>query len=135
MRPVLLDASVIVAALDRREARHEACRDALQSLPRPFLSCEPVIAECAFLLARSPVALDALLENVARGAFSLPFQLNRSIAGVRTILHAFRDLPASLADACLVQMADEFDTGEILTLDEHFRIYRWRGRRPFHVWP
>jgi len=36
-----------------------------------------------------------------------------------------------LADACLVQMADELGTGEILTLDSDFEIYRWRRNRKF----
>ena len=35
------------------------------------------------------------------------------------------------ADACLVQMADELDTGRILTLDHDFVIYRWRRSRAF----
>jgi predicted nucleic acid-binding protein len=39
----------------------------------------------------------------------------------------------SLADACLVHLADEIGSGEILTLDGDFRIYRWRKRRAFDL--
>jgi hypothetical protein len=35
------------------------------------------------------------------------------------------------ADACLVDMANVYDTGRILTLDSDFRIYRWARKRPF----
>jgi predicted nucleic acid-binding protein len=35
------------------------------------------------------------------------------------------------ADACLVHMADELDTGRILTFDDDFAVYRWRRARVF----
>jgi predicted nucleic acid-binding protein len=30
-------------------------------------------------------------------------------------------------------MADELNTGDILTLDSDFRHYRWRKTRPFRI--
>jgi predicted nucleic acid-binding protein len=38
-----------------------------------------------------------------------------------------------LADACLVDLADQIDTGRILTLDRDFEFYRWRSRRKFDL--
>lgn len=38
-----------------------------------------------------------------------------------------------LADACLVDMADQIGTGRILTLDRDFQIYRWPSRRKFEL--
>jgi predicted nucleic acid-binding protein len=38
-----------------------------------------------------------------------------------------------LADACLIQMANEFETGTILTLDEDFRVYRWGPNKPLEL--
>jgi len=43
----------------------------------------------------------------------------------------YADLPMDLADACLVQIANELGTGEILTLDGDFEVYRWRRNRRF----
>jgi len=40
---------------------------------------------------------------------------------------------ADFADACLIQMADELDRGDILTLDSDFAHYRWRRTRPFRM--
>ena len=37
------------------------------------------------------------------------------------------------ADACLVVMAGELDTGDILTLDSDFIHYRWRRNRRFNL--
>jgi uncharacterized protein len=43
------------------------------------------------------------------------------------------DLPVDFADACLVQLADELNTGNILTLDRDFEFYRSRRIRPFRL--
>jgi predicted nucleic acid-binding protein len=48
------------------------------------------------------------------------------------------DTPADVADACLIQMADELNTGDILTLDSDFKDsdfehYRWRQKKSFNL--
>jgi len=45
----------------------------------------------------------------------------------------YSDTPCDFADACLIAMASEFDTGDILTLDSDFRHYRWRRNRRFNL--
>jgi predicted nucleic acid-binding protein len=35
----------------------------------------------------------------------------------------------SLADACLVRMAERYPSGVVMTLDRDFRIYRKNGRQ------
>ena len=52
---------------------------------------------------------------------------------MRTILRKYRDLAPDFADACLIQLANELNTGDILTLDRDFELYRWRRNRPFHL--
>jgi len=52
---------------------------------------------------------------------------------VEKLLRKYRDVPMALADACLVALADQMDTGQILTLDRDFEIYRWRSRRKFDL--
>ncbi len=39
-------------------------------------------------------------------------------------LVAFLLVPMSLADACLVRMAEQYSEGLLLTLDSDFKIYR-----------
>ena len=74
-----------------------------------------------------------VLENVERGVFQVRFQLLRPAAVVRRILRKNRDLSADFADACLIHLADELNTGDILTLDRDFEPYRWLRTRPFHL--
>jgi predicted nucleic acid-binding protein len=47
-------------------------------------------------------------------------------------MRKYRDLPTDFADACLIHLADELNTENILTLDGDFELYRWRRNRPFH---
>jgi predicted nucleic acid-binding protein len=41
----------------------------------------------------------------------------------------YSDLPMSLADACLVRMAEVNAGSSVFTLDGHFNVYRKHGRR------
>jgi len=133
VKPTLLDSGVIVGLLDRSETYHNRCVSALEELDGPLVTCEAVIAESCYLLRRLPGAAETVLDNVERGIFQIPFQLSRSAAAVRAVMRKYRDFPVDFADACLVQLADELNTGDILTLDRDFESYRWRRTRPFRL--
>ena len=133
MRPVLLDTGVIVALFDRSERYHARCVHALESLEQPLVTCEAVIAESCYLLRTIQGAAETVLANVEQGIFQIPLQLANAASDIRTILRKYRDVPADLADACLIHLADVLNTGEILTLDSDFSRYRWRRNRPFEM--
>jgi len=133
VKPTLLDSGVIVGLLDRSEVHHARCASALQELDGPLVTCEAVIAESCYLLRALPGAPETVIENVERGIFQIPFQLSRSAHPVRQVLRKYLDRPMDFADACLVQLADELNTGDILTLDRDFELYRWRRTRPFRM--
>jgi len=133
VKPVLLDTGVIVGLLDRSEKRHQACADAVQELEAPLITCEAVIAESCFLLRNLAGAPEAVIENVSAGIFQIAFQLSREAAGVKHVLRKYRDRKIDLADACLIRLADEFGTGDILTLDGDFEIYRWGKNKAFRM--
>lgn len=46
------------------------------------------------------------------------------------LMDRYANVPMSLADACLVRMAEIHPNSRILTLDGDFRIYRKEGRTP-----
>lgn len=135
MRPVLLDTSVIVALLDRSELSHAACVDVVSNLEAPLITCEAVISESCYLLRRLTGATEAVIDNVTAGIFQIPFQLSRGSAEVKGILKKYRDQETDFADACLVRMAEEFGTGDVLTLDKDFTLYRWGRNKPFRLLP
>jgi uncharacterized protein len=133
LRAVLLDTGCIVALLDRSERHHRACVEAVRNVSDHLVTCEAVIAESCYLLRQQRGANDAILENVERGVFQLPFRLEGSSAGVRGLMKRYARVPMDLADACLVELADMLETGRILTLDGDFRVYRWRRTRVFDL--
>jgi uncharacterized protein len=135
MKPVLLDTGFIVALLDRSENFHKACARTVREVEAPLVTCEAVITESCYLLRNLSGASEAVVENMAAGIFQVPFQLSRDTAGVKQVLRKYKDRKIDLADACLIRLADQVGTGDILTLDQNFTIYRWGRNKPFRVLP
>ena len=119
--------------LDRSEQHHRECVDAVSALEAPLITCEAVIAESCYLLREIRGASAAILGNVDRGIFQIPYRLTGNASGVLKLMRKYADTPMDFADACLVDMASEYQTGRILTLDADFRIYRWGRNRPFEL--
>ena len=135
MKPVLLDTGVIVALLDRSEKFHKACAQTVREVEAPLVTCEAVITESCYLLRNLSGASEAVIANITAGIFQVPFQLSQETAGVKQALRKYRDRKIDLADACLIRLADQFGTADILTLDRDFAIYRWGKNKPFRVLP
>ena len=135
MKPILVDASVIVASLVKTEKHHQVCAEAIRQAEGALLTCDAVIVESCHLLRHIDGAAEVILANVTAGLLQIPFQLSRDSDPVRSIMKKYRDLRIDLADACLIRMAEEFETGDILTLDRDFVIYRWGKNKAFHVMP
>ena len=103
------------------------------SLPPPLITWEAVIAESCYLLRHLHGAKQAILADVRKGVYQIPHVLATRAAEVATLLTKYADVPMSLADACLVDLATQTGSGRILTLDGDFRIYRWGKNRPFEL--
>ncbi len=131
MIPVLVDTGVIVSAFDRRQLYHKQCKRAIDAIVGPLVTCESVISESIHLLRRVSGAAEAILDNVSAGAFEVPFRLDQSTPAILSIFRKYRDRQVDLADACLIHLANELKTGDILTLDNDFAVYRWGANRPF----
>ena len=129
----IVDAGPLVAFLDRREKHNVWVAEQIHRLAAPILVCEPVIAETAFMLARNSVAHDALFALLETGTLKIGFHLDDHVSEVRALLRKYCDLPMSLADACLVRMAEIYEKHAIFTLDSHFTIYRKYGKEPLKL--
>lgn len=105
----------------------------MSALEAPIITCEAVIAESCYLLRDVRNAAAAVLENVDRSIFQIPYRLTGNASGVLNLMRKYADAPMDFADACLVDMASDYQTGRILTLDRDFRIYRWGRNRPFDL--
>jgi uncharacterized protein len=125
---VIADAGPLVALLNRRERHHEWCHEQFKRLRPPLVTCEAVVSEACFLLRSIAGGVDALVQLLARGVVTTPFCLADELSPVARLLARYRSTPMSLADACLVRMAERYANGTVFTLDRHFRIYRKNGR-------
>lgn len=133
MNPVLVDTSYLVALYDTSDYDHTRCLRAYESLHQSQVTCEAVITESIYMLRFASGAAEALLASVECGALEISFKLTETAGVISSIMHKYRDIPADFADACLIHMANDLDTGDILTLDSDFKHYRWRRNRTFHM--
>jgi predicted nucleic acid-binding protein len=126
----IVDTGPLVAFFDRAERHHRWVADRIEELEAPLLMCEPVLTETMYLLARYANAQDALLELLQNGALSLAFAIEEHVDSLRKLLQTYADAPMSIADACVVRMAELHERHSVLTLDSDFSIYRKHGRTP-----
>lgn len=126
---LLVDAGPLVALLSERDRYHQWAKQAFARAAPPTRTCEAVLSEAWYLLRLTRRGQTALLEFVERGLVSIDFALSSELAAVRRLVTRYRDRPISLADACLVRMAELYDEAAVLTLDSDFTIYRKNGRQ------
>lgn len=127
---VLVDTGPLVAFLREAEADHEWAAEKFAELPVPFLTCEPVLAETFFLVSRQPDGPRRFFELLGSGLLEVEFSVIAERDALWKLMHKYRDLPMSLADACLVRLAELNPGASVFTLDNHFRVYRKNGRQP-----
>ena len=121
---VILDTGPLVAALKKRDAYHQWVREQLSDIACPMLTCESVISETLFLLKDTPNSLEQLIGLVNKGILEVQFNLGGEFEHVAYLLAKYQSVPMSLADACLVRMAERFPNHKLLTFDSDFQVYR-----------
>ena len=123
----LLDTGPIVAYLYSRDAYHDWAVEAFSEVQPPVITCEAVLTEACFLIERNRWPATRVLEYALESEIRIGLQLEREMRAIRALMHRYANVPMSLADACLVRLAEITDL-PICTLDHDFAIYR-AGRR------
>ena len=98
----IVDTGPLVAFFDRSERYHRWTADRINELDAPLLVCEPVPTETIYLLARYSMAQDALFNLLRNGALLVAFGREERVGILHGLLKKYRDIPMSLADACIV---------------------------------
>lgn len=130
MAAAIVDTGPLVAFLDRSERHHDWVAGRIEELDGPLLLCEPVLTEAMYLLMCYPGAQDLLLGLLQNGALLIAFRVEEHVQVLRRLQRKYRDVPMSLADACIVRMAELYDRHLVLTLDSDFSVYRKNGKTP-----
>lgn len=110
------------------EHQHQWAVETLQNAQPPILTCEPVLTEACFVIIRNRLPPARVLEAVELGQLEIGLHLEKEAAAIRALMQRYANVPMSLADACLVRLA-EITELPICTLDSDFEIYRAHGRR------
>ena len=131
-----MDTGPLVAALSRKDEYHVACVNALRDMTGPLLSCWPVITEAAWLLRKSPRAIQQRLRSIDGSFLELLPLSGTEAQKIAAFMKRYEDIQPQLADAALVYLAGREKIETIFTLDQRdFSIYRSGRRSTFRFVP
>lgn len=133
MPSALLDTGPLVAFVNRHDRYHDWAKRAWNQIESPLLTCEAVIIEACFLLRTIHLGHETVLSMVTDEIIQIPFQMTEEVARIKELMTRYQSVPMSLADACLVRMAEKYPNCPVLTLDSDFAIYRKHRNRSIAV--
>ena len=121
----IADTGFLVALGNRNDRYHAWARELAGRVTEPLLTCDAVLAETAFHLGSSALALAFVNEGLVRPALLLGDHLVR----LTELAQRYSDRQPDLADLCLIRLSELNPRYPVITTDlNDFRIYR-RGRR------
>ncbi|GMU83584.1 MAG: hypothetical protein AMXMBFR47_34540 [Planctomycetota bacterium] len=133
----LVDAGPLIALLARRDKDHKRCLEWIDKLDSPLVTTLALLTEVMYFLggAFGWHGQNQLWGMIAENRVELAEIDYDALRRCCELMEKYADVPMDFADATLVALAEQLDTRQIFTLDRHFRIYRFRGRRNFDVVP
>ena len=135
---IVLDTSVILALLDRRDRWHDAATNWYAQCEDDFVTTPLVLAETDYLVESQLGAVHAasVRRDVSAGAYAVEWW-SQAVGEMVTVADRYADSALGLTDASLVALAAHVGTTRIATFDErHFRQVRpLRGGDAFTLLP
>jgi uncharacterized protein len=132
---VLADTGPLVALLNAADNQHASVSRQLAFIQPPLITCEAVLAEATHLVRRLPGGRAALLEMVDEGFLQVGLQISAQSTELLTLVRRYASAPMSLADACMVRLAELNPRFPVWTFDSDFAIYRKNGRHVIELMP
>lgn len=125
----IADTGPLVGWINSHDQWHGWSTATLATLTPPLLTCEAVIAEAAWLLGRSRIAVDQLYGLVDAGAVRVVDLLPDHMPHLRALAAKYPQM--DFCDAAIVRLAEIFPRAKVITTDTvHFAIYRRFGNKP-----
>src|SRR4051794_31697354 len=131
----LVDTGPLVALIDRSQAAHEQCVNALPSLSPPLVTTWPCLTEAMYFLGKSWRKQAPLWNLVENDRLEIHASTTAETRRMRVLMEKYQDAPMDLADASLVATAKTRELRRVFTLDSHFRIYRANDKESLDVVP
>ncbi|MDE2220770.1 MAG: PIN domain-containing protein [Gammaproteobacteria bacterium] len=121
----IADTGFLVAFANANDRHHRWAAQIAAGLAEPLLTCEAVIAETAFHLASSAVALAMINE----GLVTLAFDCREHLVHLERLAARYADQKPDFAALCLVRMSELFPRHSVITTDRaDFQVFR-RNKR------
>lgn len=121
----IADTGFLVAFANARDVHHGWALHVAEQISEPLLTCEAVMAETAFHLRNSELALEMLVEELV----TLAFNCNDHLSQLAILAKRYKTRQPDLADLCLIRMSELYPKLTVITTDERdFRVYR-RNKR------
>lgn len=130
---VIVDTGPLVALLNQRDHAHAWVLQQMATIQAPMITCEAVLAEVTYLTRQTPGARIALLEMLAEEFLTIGMSLSDQHPAILAMVRRYVNVPMSLADACVVRLAELHPQSTVLTLDSDFVTYRKNGRQVIDV--
>ena len=126
----IADTGFLVAFANANDKHHAWAVQIAADVTEPLLTCEAVMAETAFHLKSTAVALAMLNE----GLVSLAFDCRDHLDQLTRLADRYADRNPDLADLCLVRMSEIFPKHSVITIDRtDFRVYRRNKRETIPI--
>ena len=126
---VLVDTGPLVALLNATDGHHASVSRQLAFIKPPLITCEAVLAEAAHLVRHLHGGRAAMLEMVDEGFLSIGLQVAAQSTELLALVKRYASVPMSLADACMVRLAELHPRSPVWTFDSDFTVYRKNGRQ------
>ncbi len=126
----IADTGFLVAFANANDKHHNWATQLAAGVTDPLLTCEAVLAETAFQLESTAVALAMINE----GLVALTFDSREHLIQLARLADRYADHKPNLADLCLVRMSELFPKHSVLTTDRtDFQVYRRNKREAIPI--
>lgn len=135
---LVLDTSVILAALDPDDDDHRRCAAILENAREPLVVPIPVLTELDHLIARrgKTQAWHGFIQDVAEGAFELHLATPALVFQAAALQARYTDLRIGFVDAAVFLTCVELGEDKVATLDHrHFSVLRTEDGRALRLLP
>ena len=126
---VIVDTGPLVALLNRTDNQHTWVVRQFAEIEPPLITCEAVLAEATYLTRNVAGARAALIEMLGDGFLNIGMAVIDHHSALLAMIRRYSNVPMSLADACLVRMAEIYPQSLVMTLDRDFTVYRKNARQ------
>jgi predicted nucleic acid-binding protein len=126
---LIVDTSVLYAALDARDNDHNRCAELLRQTEEMIVIPAPALPEVDALAARegAPLAIVPVLRDVQTGAVLVEDLVFEDYPRVASLMEQYADLDLGFVDAAILALVERLGETKLATLDHrHFSVVRPR---------